>query len=450
MDRIEQLLARNRRNGTIGAALFVDLDGFKNVNDTPRPRGRRPAAAGGRRAADDHACATPTRSGAWAATSSSSSSTARPSTRPPSSSPSDCCESCVSPFDLGGAPMPMVVTASIGIAVGDRAGRPATCSATPTWRCIRPRPPARTATRSSGPRWRPNLQRRYELEFDLRAALDDDQFRLVYQPIYNLDDLTLVGVEALHPLGAPDARPGPARRVHPAARSERADRRGRALGAAPRHARRWPRWRDAGSDLIVSVNVSARQLDRDAIVDDVRDALLASGLDPAALTIEVTETALMRNVDDTADDCTRLKALGVQIAIDDFGTGYSSPGLPPALPGRLPQDRPHLHRRHHPIARVRRAHPHPRPARQGPRPQDARRRRRDHRADRPPARRARQRGPGLPARPAADSGAPRGVAGPHGPAPGGGAGPRCPDLRPGPRTTMSTGCALRWTAMSKW
>src|SRR6202030_2866992 len=83
-------------------------------------------------------------------------------------------------------------------------------------------------------------------------------------------------------------------------------------------------WRDRGSDLTVAVNVSGRQLDRDVVVEDVREALDRSGLDPAKLVIEITETALMRNVDSAARRLRDLKALGVQVAIDDFGTGYSS------------------------------------------------------------------------------------------------------------------------------
>jgi diguanylate cyclase len=74
----------------------------------------------------------------------------------------------------------------------------------------------------------------------------------------------------------------------------------------------------------VSVNVSGRQLDRDSVIGHVREALQVSGLDPSALTLEVTETALMRNVEATAERLRELKTLGVQIAIDDFGTGYSS------------------------------------------------------------------------------------------------------------------------------
>jgi EAL domain-containing protein (putative c-di-GMP-specific phosphodiesterase class I) len=72
------------------------------------------------------------------------------------------------------------------------------------------------------------------------------------------------------------------------------------------------------------VNVSARQLDNDTVITDIRDALHASGLPPTSLIIEVTETALMDNADATARRLHAIKQLGVRIAVDDFGTGYSS------------------------------------------------------------------------------------------------------------------------------
>ena len=74
----------------------------------------------------------------------------------------------------------------------------------------------------------------------------------------------------------------------------------------------------------MAVNVSARQLDSDELIDDVRAALHDNALEAAALTLEVTETALMRDPEATARRLGRLKDLGVRIAIDDFGTGYSS------------------------------------------------------------------------------------------------------------------------------
>ena len=71
----------------------------------------------------------------------------------------------------------------------------------------------------------------------------------------------------------------------------------------------------------MAVNVSGRQLDTDEVIADIEGALSGSGLEPTALTIEITETTLMRNAEDTARRLT-LKQLGVRIAIDDFGTGY--------------------------------------------------------------------------------------------------------------------------------
>ena len=74
----------------------------------------------------------------------------------------------------------------------------------------------------------------------------------------------------------------------------------------------------------MSVNVSARQFERDEFVSEVESALDRNGLEASTLTLEITETALMHDSSDTIQRLTRLKALGVRIAIDDFGTGYSS------------------------------------------------------------------------------------------------------------------------------
>jgi EAL domain-containing protein (putative c-di-GMP-specific phosphodiesterase class I) len=83
-------------------------------------------------------------------------------------------------------------------------------------------------------------------------------------------------------------------------------------------------WHKRGFPLNMSVNVSARQLERAEFVQEVREALHENAMDPAMLTLEITETVLMRNPDTTAKLLNELKALGVRIAVDDFGTGYSS------------------------------------------------------------------------------------------------------------------------------
>jgi EAL domain-containing protein (putative c-di-GMP-specific phosphodiesterase class I) len=173
------------------------------------------------------------------------------------------------------------------------------------------------------PQMQTRIGRRTDLEFDLRSALARNEYRLVYQPIYNLDDLAVVGVEALlrwdHPtrgLISPDEfipileQTGQIRDV------------GRWV--LQQACRQMATWHAKGDTLDVSVNVSGRQLDHDGVIDDVRDALQTSGLPASSLIIEVTETALMHNVDATARRLHSIKQLGVRIAVDDFGTGYSS------------------------------------------------------------------------------------------------------------------------------
>jgi EAL domain-containing protein (putative c-di-GMP-specific phosphodiesterase class I) len=166
-------------------------------------------------------------------------------------------------------------------------------------------------------------QDRIHLEMDLADALEADQLFLAYQPMLDLKDKRVVGVEALvrwrHPtrgVMAPDAFIPIAEDsglIVPIGRwvLERA-----CLQAAA--------WQESGHAISISVNVSARQLERAEFVEEVRAALRDSGLDAAALTLEITETVLMRKPDATARLLGELKELGVRIAVDDFGTGYSS------------------------------------------------------------------------------------------------------------------------------
>jgi EAL domain-containing protein (putative c-di-GMP-specific phosphodiesterase class I) len=93
------------------------------------------------------------------------------------------------------------------------------------------------------------------------------------------------------------------------------------LEEACRQAATWPGDGDAAA---VSVNLSARQLDRSDLVDGVAAALEHSGLDPDRLWLEITESVLMEDADTAVAALRRLRALGVHLCIDDFGTGYSS------------------------------------------------------------------------------------------------------------------------------
>ena len=97
------------------------------------------------------------------------------------------------------------------------------------------------------------------------------------------------------------------------------------LHEACRHARRWQLERgDDDPPLTVRVNVSARQLAADGLVDTVAGALAETGFDAAHLCLEVTESVLIEDPGASTETLAQLKALGVQIAVDDFGTGYSS------------------------------------------------------------------------------------------------------------------------------
>jgi EAL domain-containing protein (putative c-di-GMP-specific phosphodiesterase class I) len=96
------------------------------------------------------------------------------------------------------------------------------------------------------------------------------------------------------------------------------------LDRSCRQAKAWhDRWPDAG-DLQISVNVAARQLEQPDFVAQVAEVVRSSGVDPAKVVLEVTETTLLHNADDAIAKLEALRRLGLGVAVDDFGTGYSS------------------------------------------------------------------------------------------------------------------------------
>ncbi len=182
-----------------------------------------------------------------------------------------------------------------------------------------------------------------ELETQLTAAIAQQQFVLHYQPQVRAADGALVGCEALirwqHPtrgLVEPD-------RFIPLAEEHRlivpiGDW---VLREATRAARRW---RDAGRDLPVSVNLSLLQLREPGFAEGLKAALAEAGLPGRLLEVEITERMLMDDVDAVRATLGELRAIGVRVAIDDFGTGYSSLGTLNQLPiDRIKIDRSFVH-----------------------------------------------------------------------------------------------------------
>jgi diguanylate cyclase (GGDEF)-like protein/PAS domain S-box-containing protein len=165
-----------------------------------------------------------------------------------------------------------------------------------------------------------------ELRADLKQAIEADDIRVTYQPIVELLTRRTVGVEALarwtHPTRGEIE---PSQFIPLAEAAELIVPLGRwVLQRACRTVRGWRASADGPDDLHLSVNISPRQLLHGSTVEDVRAALADSGLDPASLTLEITEGVLVEEAGPSLAALEGLKSLGVRIAIDDFGTGYSS------------------------------------------------------------------------------------------------------------------------------
>ena len=165
---------------------------------------------------------------------------------------------------------------------------------------------------------------RLSLENDLRKALERDEMRLYYQPKYDVKSGLVSGAEALlrwqhkeHGLIAPQDFIPLAEEsgiIVP-------------LGDWVLQAtcKQIKAWQQAGlATPRVAVNVSSHQFRQHRLAETVREALERSGVDPQYLTLEITESVIMENVQQNLDELSRIKATGVKLSIDDFGTGYSS------------------------------------------------------------------------------------------------------------------------------
>jgi diguanylate cyclase (GGDEF)-like protein/PAS domain S-box-containing protein len=164
--------------------------------------------------------------------------------------------------------------------------------------------------------------RRLQLESDLAQALEGHQFRLLFQPIFDMKEGRLTGAEALlrweHPARGTVL---PEHFIPVLEQTGRIVEVGRwVIEEACRWAERW--WSD-GHHIGVTVNVSAQQLEDPGFVDDVMRAL-SPDVHPSALVLEITESGLVQPTDTANRNLVLLNQKGVEVAIDDFGTGYSS------------------------------------------------------------------------------------------------------------------------------
>lgn len=178
------------------------------------------------------------------------------------------------------------------------------------------------------PSMRRQVRERVELEQALRRALARGELRMVYQPIVRLSDGVLAGAEALMRWEHPERGPVPPATFIPIA--EEAGLIGEMGDWALRQAlvatADWRRERLVADDFWMSVNASPRQLRDDRMLHAVRDALATSGLPPAALVLEITESVMLDESAATERVLAQLRALGVRLVVDDFGTGFSALG----------------------------------------------------------------------------------------------------------------------------
>jgi diguanylate cyclase (GGDEF)-like protein/PAS domain S-box-containing protein len=322
IDRAEQMLVRSRREFRPVAAMFVDLDNFKDINDSlGHAAGDKVLQAvahrfvGALRASD-----TVGRLGGdeFVVLAEGASLGAGPEMVA-----ERLHDVLREPFRIEGYDtVSLAVSASIGIAGGQRQSahdllRDADIA---LYR-------AKAVGKNRSALFQPEMQTavldRIELDADLRGALAQGQFLLLYQPVFDLDRVNVSGVEALLRWRHPSRGVVPPDHFIPMLEESGliVDVGRWVMAEACRQAAEWHRH---DHRLSMSVNVSMRQLEVPTFVDHITDALAASGLDPTSLVIEITESTLMRDAEATVRRLREIKDLGVHVAIDDFGTGYSS------------------------------------------------------------------------------------------------------------------------------
>jgi len=321
LDRLGQMMARTQRQGGPVTVMLVDVDAFRDINDTMGhdagddllvelgrrlSDGLRTSDSVGRLAGDEFVILV-------------------------DGSPSDggsdelarrVIDLLAPPFMVTADGPGTAVAVSIGIALGSR-GQPEDLLRDAGIALCHAKADGSPQAVAFCPAMHDDVDRRRSLDISLHGALAAGEFFLAYQPTVDLTTQTFTGAEALLRWNHRDRGVvGPNEFIPLLEANGLIVPVGTwVLGEA---CRQGARWAAEGHPLMMSVNVSARQLEGSQLVDDVAAALAVSGLDPGLLILELTETALMRDVKTTVDQLLLLKKNGVRIAIDDFGTGYSS------------------------------------------------------------------------------------------------------------------------------
>ncbi|MBI5923446.1 MAG: EAL domain-containing protein [Betaproteobacteria bacterium] len=321
-DRLNQAVSLARRNASLLAVLFVDLDNFKTVNDTLGHTAgdallaevsRRLASClrdtdtVGRLGGDEFGILLPEIGNNEAAAL-----VAR-----------KVINSCQIPYLIEGHEL--FISASIGITLfPDDAGDADTLIRNADTAMYRAKDLGRNTYQFFTAKMNQSIQDKLQLETDLRHALGKGEFLLHYQPKLSCTSGKITGFEALLRWQHPQrGLVGPDEFIPALENSGLIVPVGEwVLACACAQAKHW---HDAGLGVLsMAVNISGRQIEAADLCETVRAALAASGLAPAHLELELTESQLMKDAEGIIDLLKQLKAMGVNLSVDDFGTGYSS------------------------------------------------------------------------------------------------------------------------------
>ncbi len=321
-DRVSHALALAQREGRPITVLFLDLDDFKKVNDSlGHAEGDRLLIAAAERflscarAADtvarlggdefailiEHVAGNDARAGLL----------------------ERLTAAMLHPFTLSGNQVQVSASIGVATAAGDETADDLLRNADVAMYAAKRRGKGRSETYES--RMYADVRARLEMEASLRTAIERCELILHYQPIVHLETGLLYGVEALLRWDHPQYGQLLPQHFIPLAEETGLISRlgGWVLDEACRQLQAW-RLAYPHIPLSVSVNISGRQLQGAGIAEQLRDAIAATGVDPSAVILEITESVLMQETESVLDRLQDLKGLGVRLAIDDFGTGYSS------------------------------------------------------------------------------------------------------------------------------